>query len=69
MSMFDKILKEIKPTDKEKLEINNKVNEFLILLDKVNLKYTVGGSYSKNTWLTGKHDVDIFILYEDDKGI
>src|SRR3989344_997761 len=69
--MFEKVLNKIRPTNKEELSIKNNVEEFLLLLDKslVNCKYVLGGSYAKNTWLTGQHDIDVFVLFKDENKI
>ena len=69
--MYNQILKKIKPSTEEELKLKKIVEEFLLYLDSClsNCKYFLGGSYAKNTWLSGKHDIDIFVLFKDDKEI
>ena len=62
------VLSKIKPSEKEDKRVDNIVKEFL---DKLNNKLVrayavVGGSFGKDTWLVGDHDIDIFVLFEDD---
>lgn len=69
--MFEKILSKIKPTKKEEQEVNLKVNEFLntLNLKLKNAKAIVGGSFAKGTWLSQQHDIDVFVLFEDNKNM
>jgi len=63
-----KVLKKIKPSKFEEYVIEKKVNSFLKKLNK-NLndsRAIVGGSFAKGTWLKGKYDIDIFVLFNDD---
>lgn len=65
---MENILKKIKPSKFEEFMLNRKLNIFLKKLNK-NLKEAtamVGGSVAKNTWLSGNHDVDIFVLFDND---
>ena len=58
------ILKEIIPGKTEKKELKNEVDKFLKKLKKTkDVKFVVGGSYAKNTWLSGNDDVDIFAKF------
>ena len=67
--MFKSVLKKIKPNNKEKKKTEKKVNEFLSKLKLENAEAFIGGSYAKNTWLKGKHDIDIFILFNNEDNI
>ncbi len=67
--MFESILKKIKPNKKEQLLVNNKLKEFLSKLKLKDCEAFVGGSYAKNTWLKGNHDIDIFILFKYEEEI
>lgn len=53
------------PSPAEKDQVQGVVKEFLTLLNKQlkESKAIVGGSTAKDTWLTGNHDVDIFIQF------
>ena len=67
-NLMDNILKNIKPSKFEEYRVDSKVNSFLKRLNK-NLKDAaaiLGGSVAKNTWLKGNHDVDIFVLFDND---
>ena len=67
--MFERILKKVKPDKKEQLEVTRKVKEFLSKLKLEDADYFLGGSYAKNTWLKGKHDIDIFIRFDNEENI
>ncbi|MBT3395060.1 hypothetical protein HOA59_00670 [archaeon] len=59
------ILKEISPTKQEKKELKKKVNSFLKSFKKSKgVKFVVGGSYAKNTWLSGNPDIDVFARFD-----
>ncbi len=69
--MFEAVLKKIKPTQDEELVLSKKVSIFLKNLNK-NLKgakTVLGGSFAKGTWLSGNHDVDIFVVFEKGENI
>ena len=59
------ILDKIKPTEKEQITLDRRVNNFLGRLNTSlnNAKAMAGGSYAKNTWLRGNYDIDIFVKY------
>ncbi|MBS3152592.1 CCA tRNA nucleotidyltransferase [Candidatus Woesearchaeota archaeon] len=69
--MFDKILKNIKPTKKEEEEVQKKVDLFLKKINSklLNANAIVCGSFAKGTWLRNQHDIDIFVLFENNKNI
>jgi len=59
------VLKKIKPSRKEKNEINMIANEIIFLLSgqlPKSYKVEIAGSVAKNTFLKGSADIDIFIL-------
>ena len=67
----DLILNKIKPSRIEEISLMFRVNRFLKRLNK-NLwdaEAILGGSVAKGTFLKGQHDVDIFVLYKNDKDI
>ncbi len=60
------ILNQIVPSTKERKEFNQKTSSFLKQLNK-NLKGAkaiLGGSGAKDTWLSGNHDIDIFVQFD-----
>ena len=65
--MFNEILSKIKPTEKEEEEVRKVVNEFLKALNYKlkGAKAIIGGSFAKDTWLKGQHDIDIFVLFNN----
>ena len=69
--MYDKILKKIKPSKVEYGLVNKKVKKFLDLLNKKlkDVEAIAGGSFAIDTWLKGDHDVDIFVLFNDNKDL
>lgn len=69
MDLRQEILKRVKPSESEEREIGKKVKKFVDKLNSKleNAKAIVGGSFAKGTWLKGNHDIDVFVLFEDDK--
>ena len=67
--IFQSVLKETVPSSDERKRLLGKVNSFLADLNKqlkrvnVKAKASLGGSYSKDTWLSGDYDVDIFVKF------
>src|SRR3989344_6525061 len=59
------IIKKIKPSDRERALVSKKVNSFLSQLKQAlpALKPELAGSFAKDTWLSGDHDIDIFIKF------
>ncbi len=60
-----KILEEIKPSKKEVEKANKELNSFIDELNKhlQDCKIIVGGSFAKDTWLKGAHDIDFFVKF------
>lgn len=58
-----KILKEIKPTAKEKQKVKKLIESVLKKIKIEDAKFELGGSYAKNTFLKGNHDIDIFVRF------
>ena len=60
------ILAAIKPSKKEEKQFSTSANGFLRTLNAVlvDAKAILGGSGAKGTWLSGNHDVDIFVLFD-----
>tara|TARA_Y100000034_G_scaffold129475_1_gene186017 strand:+ start:4390 stop:5604 length:1215 start_codon:yes stop_codon:yes gene_type:complete len=58
-----KILKEIKPTVKEKQRVKKIIESVLKGIKIKEAKLELGGSYAKDTFLTGGYDIDIFVKF------
>ncbi len=58
-----KILEKIKPSKQESIEIKKQINEILSEIKIKDAKPIVGGSFAKDTWLRGEHDIDIFVKF------
>ncbi len=57
------VLKQVKPTRKETLELKRVAKS---VIDKIKIKKTkaiLGGSSAKDTWLKGSHDIDIYVKF------
>jgi len=67
----EKILKRIVPNERKRAKIAALISKFLTKLSK-NLKIAnviIGGSFAKDTWLKGNYDIDIFVIFKDEKNI
>ncbi len=65
-NIYPAVLLRIKPNSKEKQHVASVAKAFLSTLNK-NLRKAhaiLGGSGAKGTWLSGNHDIDIFVQYE-----
>ncbi|MBW2969918.1 nucleotidyltransferase domain-containing protein [Candidatus Woesearchaeota archaeon] len=67
--IFKSVLKYIVPSKEERARVLKEVNLFLSMLNK-ELKRNkfkavavLGGSYSKDNWLSGDYDVDVFVKF------
>lgn len=60
------VLERVKPDQKEKETFNRVTAEFLERLNfkLKNAQAILGGSGAKGTWLSGNHDIDVFILFD-----
>jgi len=67
--IFKEVLDASVPSKDERAKVLNQVNTFLKNLNnelkrvRVNAKAMLGGSYSKDTWLSGDYDVDVFVKF------
>ncbi len=67
--IFKEVLQEIVPSKDERAKVLSQVNVFLKSLNselkrvRVQARAMLGGSYSKDTWLSGDYDVDIFVKF------
>ncbi len=67
--LYAQVLSNIKPSHKEKEQTRKTVELFLKRL-QANVKdatVLLGGSGAKDTWLSGNHDVDVFVLFDYQK--
>lgn len=64
--LFSQVLAEIKPDIPLRKNALMSVNAFLSALNKrlKNAKAVLGGSFAKDTWLKGDHDVDVFVVFD-----
>lgn len=66
---YREILKEIKPAKTEKEKVHKIAKEAIEYINKKSIEETINteailvGSVAKNTWLSGKADIDIFINF------
>ncbi len=62
---MQEILKKIKPGKEEKSKLQKLVSTFTKKLNSNlnNAKAILGGSGAKDTWLSGNHDIDVFVQY------
>jgi tRNA nucleotidyltransferase (CCA-adding enzyme) len=59
------ILKKIKPSKREQKELERIVKKITYTVKEVSgLESMIVGSTSKHTWLSGKHDIDVFVLFD-----
>ncbi len=57
---METVLAKIKPGIQEQADVEKKVQSFS---DQLPVLPFIGGSYAKGTWLSGNHDIDLFVLY------
>jgi len=64
--MMKEVLSRIKPSREEEQKLAKIVSSFLKKLNSSlsDAKAILGGSGAKGTWLSGNHDVDIFVLFQ-----
>jgi len=62
-----KILKEIKPTTKEKQKVKGIIESVLKNIKVEDAKFELGGSYAKDTFLKGSYDIDIYVKFPYNK--
>ncbi len=60
------ILKKIKPSKKEEESVNVITHKTMDILEDMGYEAVVVGSTGKHTWLSGDHDIDIFVLFPKD---
>lgn len=63
---MESVLKKIKPLKKEELAVNEITHKTIDILEDMGHEAIVVGSTGKHTWLSGDHDIDIFVLFPKD---
>lgn len=60
------VLSKIKPGRKEEDFVRNEAKKFISRMNKrlKNARAVIGGSFEKNTWLSGNYDIDIFVKFD-----
>ncbi|MBS3134942.1 nucleotidyltransferase domain-containing protein, partial [Candidatus Woesearchaeota archaeon] len=58
-----KILDEIRPAEKEKQKVRKIIKSVLEKIKIMDAKLELGGSYAKDTFLSGNHDIDVFVKF------
>ncbi len=62
------IIERIKPSKEEQKNVNNIIKEIFSKLNKIkDIKFVLGGSISKDTWLKGTNEIDIFAKFNHNK--
>lgn len=64
INLLKEIIKGLKPTDREKKEIEDRISKFINKITIKGAKAILGGSGAKQTWLKGQFDADIFIVFD-----
>lgn len=68
MEFLKRIIFQIRPSKEEEKKVKLIINQFKEELTKIffplKVKILVGGSFGKGTWLSGKADIDLFILFD-----
>lgn len=68
-SVRKEVLSKIVPSKAERLKVLKSVKSFLdsvnksLKKNKISAKAVLGGSYAKDTWLSGDYDVDVFVKF------
>ena len=63
---MQEVLDKIKPSKEEQVQFKKVVTQFIKQLNSKlnNAKAILGGSGAKDTWLSGSHDIDIFVQFD-----
>ncbi len=62
------VLRSVKPSDEERDRVRSAVDEISARLEREGLRFELGGSYARDTWISGSYDVDFFVLYDPSLG-
>lgn len=66
-SVLVKVLKKITPSEKEREELSGVLEKIIKsaeeLIKPLNIKKTLAGSYTRDTWLSDKKEIDLFIMF------
>lgn len=63
-----KVSETVSPSNKEREKLDAAVKEVEQRLRARGIKYEIGGSYARDTWLSGDADVDFFMMYPPEWG-
>jgi len=69
-NILNEVLSDIKPSKKEVSEVSSIADSFIKSLNqslkdkKINAKAVFGGSFAKDSWISGDFDIDIFVKFD-----
>lgn len=66
---FNKIIQRVRPSDEERKRVNNIINKVKGILESNGLEVFIGGSFGKDTWVSGDFDIDLFVLFKNEENI
>jgi len=66
--IIEKVAGDVTPTKDERKKLERAVRTVKERLDAAGIKYEIGGSYARDTWLSGDADVDFFMVYPPELG-
>jgi tRNA nucleotidyltransferase (CCA-adding enzyme) len=61
--LFADVLGKIRPKNEERREAKNFYQKVIKAIEKEGYQAAVQGSMAKNTWVSGDHDVDVFVFF------
>lgn len=62
-----KVLDEIRPSEEERKNVKKIIDEIFRSIKIKDAKLELGGSYAKDTFLKGSHDIDVFVKFPYEK--
>ena len=62
-----KILEEIRPSEEERKKVKNLIDSVFKSIKVKEAKLELGGSYAKDTFLSGNYDIDVFVKFPYEK--
>jgi tRNA nucleotidyltransferase (CCA-adding enzyme) len=66
--IIEKVAGDVTPSREERKKLEIAVRTVKERLDAAGIKYEIGGSYARDTWLSGDADVDFFMVYPSELG-
>src|SRR3989338_8676370 len=67
-SIEKRILSKIKPSPEEEERMNKIANEVMGVLVQSfegSVEIFLGGSFGKGTWISGNHDIDVYVMFDN----